>query len=369
MEYKCNICKKKYSGYQSLWIHNKKYHKTNDIDLPLHYNNLQVNDTVLPINDIPHETNINNKYNCKYCNKKFNFRQNKYEHEKICKKKIQILEEQKNIQLLEENKKLKEELDNIKTNNSTNLTSNEITPLTNNSTNTSLTNSHNTSLTNSQNNNTNNINNGTLNKNDGTINNNNNNTIIINQIGKEPFIFTERDIKSIARDGLNGPMTCVRKLNFNKHRPENHSYCSSSLEGQYCTAINHKTQKPEKIAKKELFDKVLESTFNFIESISMHIEIDKDLYSKISSDDRKQIQNILNNKNKFYEKKNWKTFFNSINSMSYNYKELILSSWKNLNKIDTHKITDTDSEYSEPDIKEVTEFYDTSDDEITDLAI
>jgi hypothetical protein len=57
--------------------------------------------------------------------------------------------------------------------------------------------------------------------------------------------------------------------------------------------------------------------------------------------------------------------------MSYNYKELILSSWKNLKKIDTHKITDTDSdsEYSEPDIKEVTEFYDTSDDEITDLAI
>ena len=26
MEYICNICNKNYSSYQSLWIHNKKYH-------------------------------------------------------------------------------------------------------------------------------------------------------------------------------------------------------------------------------------------------------------------------------------------------------------------------------------------------------
>ncbi len=26
MEYRCNICNKDYSSYQSLWIHNKKYH-------------------------------------------------------------------------------------------------------------------------------------------------------------------------------------------------------------------------------------------------------------------------------------------------------------------------------------------------------
>jgi hypothetical protein len=27
MEYPCTICNKKYSSYQSLWIHNKKFHK------------------------------------------------------------------------------------------------------------------------------------------------------------------------------------------------------------------------------------------------------------------------------------------------------------------------------------------------------
>ena len=26
MEYKCKICDKNYSSYQSLWIHNKKFH-------------------------------------------------------------------------------------------------------------------------------------------------------------------------------------------------------------------------------------------------------------------------------------------------------------------------------------------------------
>ena len=30
MEYKCTECTKDYSSYQSLWIHNKKYHKLSE---------------------------------------------------------------------------------------------------------------------------------------------------------------------------------------------------------------------------------------------------------------------------------------------------------------------------------------------------
>lgn len=29
MHYRCNICNKDYSSYQSLWIHNKKFHNNN----------------------------------------------------------------------------------------------------------------------------------------------------------------------------------------------------------------------------------------------------------------------------------------------------------------------------------------------------
>ena len=115
-------------------------------------------------------------------------------------------------------------------------------------------------------------NNGNIIKNHGTINNTLNNTvnnaITINQIGKEPIVFRTKDIKMIANDGMNGPITCVKRLNFNKNKPSNHSYCATSLEGKYCTTINYETQQPEKVPKKEIIDKVFESAYNFIETIA-----------------------------------------------------------------------------------------------------
>ena len=50
--------------------------------------------------------------------------------------------------------------------------------------------------------------------------------------------------------------------------------------------------------------------------------------------------------------KHWiKLFFESINSISYNYRELILSTWKLLKE--NEEIDNSDSECSEPDIKYV----------------
>lgn len=65
MEYKCKVCIKDYSSYQSLWIHNKKYHKYN----------------------VNHNVNIvnHNVIICKFCKKKFSARQSRWRHEKICK--------------------------------------------------------------------------------------------------------------------------------------------------------------------------------------------------------------------------------------------------------------------------------------------
>jgi hypothetical protein len=59
MEYKCKICIKIYSSYQSLWIHNKKYH--NDVH----------NDTNQNQSFIQSKTNHKQSNNeCIYCNKK-----------------------------------------------------------------------------------------------------------------------------------------------------------------------------------------------------------------------------------------------------------------------------------------------------------
>ena len=84
-EHKCKICKKKYSGYQSLWIHNKKYHSE--------YSTLTIKQ---PISNIQ-----NDECTCTYCTKKLSNSYSKWRHMKTCKKK-EIYEN--------ENNKLKEKL-------------------------------------------------------------------------------------------------------------------------------------------------------------------------------------------------------------------------------------------------------------------
>ncbi len=90
----CIICNKEYKTYNSLWNHTKKYH--ND-----HVNN---NKEII---------DNKKKYNCKYCNKLFTYKQSRSHHEnKYCKSKNQldINENKKQI----ENNKMKLENDKIK---------------------------------------------------------------------------------------------------------------------------------------------------------------------------------------------------------------------------------------------------------------
>jgi hypothetical protein len=358
--YSCDQCKKKYSSYKSLWNHNKKFHKLcdntsikpdNDLIIPVKNPD---NDLIIPVKNpdntliIP-VTNADNtlmihdkKYKCRTCDKDFKNFQNRWKHEKSCKKKITLTDQLKKLEL--ENEQLKM----------------QIMPL----------NQTTTSYSNSNNNQTNNgiINNNQTNTQNINNNNNINNNVTINQLGTEKINYRTKDIRRIARDGLNGAITCVQKTNFNKDKPENHSFCSSSLDGQYCTTINHKTQKPEKIAKKELFWKVLESSFKIIEGIALQIECNSELREQIPVNEQKKLYDIIDNKSKFYEKKNWKTFYNSINSMSYNYKDLILSTWSMLKAPTIIEESDSDFDSdSEPDIKEVTEFHDSDSDDDFDL--
>ena len=89
MEYICKLCKRNYASYQSLWIHNKKYH--NDlisnskpkVNIASSGSNPPVsqgsnNKKVEPLG-VTHDTSINliNKFSCKYCNKLFKYKQGK----------------------------------------------------------------------------------------------------------------------------------------------------------------------------------------------------------------------------------------------------------------------------------------------------
>jgi hypothetical protein len=91
MTYKCNTCNKQYSSYQSLWIHNKKFHIT------------EKHGNITETPEIITEKLSINKLQCKYCTKLFKHPQNRYEHEKkvCCKKQtkseIQELKEEINL--------------------------------------------------------------------------------------------------------------------------------------------------------------------------------------------------------------------------------------------------------------------------------
>jgi hypothetical protein len=278
----CNICNKSYSSSNSLWNHNKKFHTLKN-DICTH-NVTNLYSFCSPSVVLNSEKK---NYNCYYCNKVLSSRQNKWRHEKVCitKNNNQEIIEKQNQEIIKLKEKLNNKLFISNTNNGTI-------------------------------NNTNNI-------------NNNTNNIIINQIGKETIkSLPIKDILKIVRDGSNGPITCIKKLNFNKNIPENHSFCTTTLEGKHFTRINPKTQKPEKINKMEFIDEILDSSLKFINNISFLIEFDDAFKNKIPIEDQEKIKEIVINQNKFHEVRNKKIFFNNINDMSYNFKELILSTWK-----------------------------------------
>ena len=309
MEYRCNICNKKYSSYQSLWIHNKKFHNnsiTNNHEKYKKHNEKITKNHELQIVD---DSISYNKLQCKYCNKLFKHNQNKWDHEKnYCKNKINV------------NKPITKKQINKQINN--------------------------------------NINNGIIN------NNNQINNIIINQIGKETLDgLTLNDILSITKDGNNMPITCIKKVNFNKRFPENHSFCTTTLEGKHFTRINHKTQKPEKINKVDFINEVLDSSLRFINNISLMIEFDELFRDNIPPEHQHKIKDIIDNQNKFHEAKNKKAFFNCINDLSYNFKDIIIETWKLIQPLDNkHNYFESDSE--EPPLIDENFNYISSDDEI-----
>ena len=132
--YKCDICKKYYKTYQTLWKHNKQFHvntgqpKVNiksiksqpkvNIDIQGGQPKVNISEAIIKqeseieeiINDDDIiDNNINKLYYCKYCNLEFKFKQSKYRHQKTCKNKNEF----ENKELRKQNKELKMMLSQI----------------------------------------------------------------------------------------------------------------------------------------------------------------------------------------------------------------------------------------------------------------
>jgi hypothetical protein len=291
--YSCKVCNKNYSGASSLWNHNNKFHKSGIIlD-----NTLIIPDNTLIIHD--------KKYNCRSCFKLFTNFQNRWKHEKICKnKKEKILELEEKINNLE---------DKIK----------------------------NTTINNTINNTT--INN-TTNNNNGIINN-----ITINTFGKENlYKLDTTEIKKLIKNN-NYLVDIIGLLNFNKNLPENHSFCNTSLEGNYVSVLNADSNKIQKINKNKFYDIVLTNSFNKIDDLSLMLELDDTVKETLKDKYKKHLdKNIDHVKELFFTDKVYKNNYKTnINEISYNNKDLVLDTWSKLRDInDDDSVSTLESEDS-----------------------
>ena len=77
-QYECKICNKSYASYQSLWIHNKKFHTT--VVLKTSETSEKTSETS--------ENILKKNYNCRKCNKVFHNIKTRWSHEKICKQLV-----------------------------------------------------------------------------------------------------------------------------------------------------------------------------------------------------------------------------------------------------------------------------------------
>ena len=281
MDYKCKFCNKDYKSYQSLWNHTKKFHSHTD-----EKNSQKV------------EKNSQNI--CSHCKKILCDNHSRWRHEKICKVKLNKIEENniyKNKIIELENKIHKLEKKPVKK---------------------------------------------IINYN-GPIHNTQNNNLLICNPGKENINLLPIDEKKyIMSQGLNSIISLVDRLNFNENLPQHHNFYVSAINDKHVNAIDNKTNMIIKKSKKDLFDEILFNHMNKLESINKNINY-KDF--NITYDKLKAF---------VYLKKGKKEFFNQINMLSYNKKNMIIKTWEKL--IDDTTINPNEvSDKFENEVKQITE--------------
>jgi hypothetical protein len=254
--YKCEICFKEYMTKSGLYKHNINIHDM--------------------------KNKIECKYECKFCNKIFNFRQNKWSHEKICKTG-------NNQPLLEQVKILTDEIALLK--NKSNII--------NNNSNNTITNTN-------------------------TINNN----IIINHSpGTEPINHLSiGKQKEIMNQGLNSLLHLIKLNNFDKNKPEYHSYCVTALNDKHANILDVNTQSVIKTDKIELFDTILSNNINKLDIMSKN--------KLFSNSDREEFSDKLERLKKllYEKKKGMNKYYSQINLLSFNNKDQILETWDQIKK-------------------------------------
>ncbi len=257
------------------------------------------------------------KHCCKYCLKKFKYKQGKWKHEQKCSVK-------------NSNDSLKQELVEIK---------NELRQLKENSNKKSTTN---------------------IKVHGNMINGNNHDsgpkqiiyktgTEIMDQISyNEVSTIFDNEISSVVKlielvnfnENKPGSFRTTRLLTKLKDAPENHSFCSTALESPYLSFYNTDTNSVNKERKRYFFEDVI------CKSIQNHEILYSKFKNKFNSVKRKQIEDNITNlkmiKANSFNSKIIGEMIRNLNLLSYNKRDLIQETWTGSNKKYEH---DSDEEF------------------------
>jgi hypothetical protein len=269
----CKICKKEYASYASRSNHIKNYHTK-----PL----TNCKETALPCQD---NVKTDTRFPCSHCKKEFNSRQGKWYHEQRCDKI-----DKNNNELLNKINMMEKEIEKLKSEKSKPKISKNI-----------------------NNNSHNNINNG--------------NIINLNIVapGKEKLDLTNNEITSIFEKKFSGVVKFIEFLNFNKNRPNNHSFCVTNREGKHLLKYNPEKLMIESDKKRYFYINIIENALFNMEKIFMANkskftkEKQFDIYEGLVT--LKQV--LIDN----HDDKTLKKIYDELNLLCYNSRKTILDSW------------------------------------------
>ena len=153
-------------------------------------------------------------------------------------------------------------------------------------------------------------------------------------------------------------ISLIKFINFNERLPNNHSFCTKSLEGKYLLTYNIDESKIESVRKKYFYQELLNNSVEKMEILykSCKNNFTKEKQLKVEN----TIQSLKEIKDRDFSNKVLKEIKNKLIEISYNRRTTVLNTWNNPNNIIKPNIKNTDDE-DEKIIKELSE-YNTKDD-------
>lgn len=193
------------------------------------------------------------------------------------------------------------------------------------------------------------------NTNNGTINNNV--TIIINKIGNENINdLNEQEVKDIFSKKIESLVKFIQHMNFNSRLPSNHSFCTTSLNGQYLTVYNTENSEQQKDCKKYFFENLISKSVDRMEQLynKYKLKFKKDKQEKIE-DDIKTLKNIRDSN---MTDTLLREMLKKLNLLSYNYKEIVLKTWNSPDVSGVKEKTfEEDLDDDDSDIKDIEDIF------------